>query len=136
MQSQFKDVGITVDITDQSFPAVGDAYNRGDHHLADFFYYDVDPYFTRALFGCDQIAHGFNWEHYCNPDLTAMIDKANATPDNTARTALYKQIGQIIMQAAVIIPIYNSSGLFVGTSSLKGLAFTVNAFPLFHNASM
>jgi len=136
MQSQFKDVGIAVDITDQSFPAVGDAYNRGDHHLADFFYYDVDPYFTRALFGCDQIAHGFNWEHYCNDDLTAMIDKANATPDNNARTALYKQIGQIIMQAAVIIPIYNSSGLFVGTSSLKGLAFTVNAFPLFHNASM
>jgi len=136
MQSQFKDVGIAVDITDQSFPAVGDAYNRGDHHLADFFYYDVDPYFTRALFGCDQIAHGFNWEHYCNDDLTAMIDKANATPDNNARTALYKQIGQIIMKAAVIIPIYNSSGLFVGTSSLKGLAFTVNAFPLFHNASM
>jgi len=136
MQSQFKDVGITVDITDQSFPAVGDAYNRGDHHLADFFYYDVDPYFTRALFGCDQIAHGFNWEHYCNDDLTAMIDKANATPDNNARTALYKQIGEIIMKAAVIIPIYNSSGLFVGTSSLKGLAFTVNAFPLFHNASM
>jgi peptide/nickel transport system substrate-binding protein len=136
MQSQFKDVGIAVDISDQSFPAVGDAYNRGDHHLADFFYYDVDPYFTRALFGCDQIAHGFNWEHYCNPDLTSMIDKANATPDNDARTALYKQVGQTIMQAAVIIPIYNSSGLFVGTSGLKGLAFTVNAFPLFHNVSM
>lgn len=136
MQSQFKDVGIAVDITDQSFPAVGDAYNRGDHHLADFFYYDVDPYFTRALFGGDQIAHGFNWEHYDNPDLTAMIDKANATADNNARTALYKQVGQTIMQAAVIIPIYNSSGLFVGTSSLKGLAFTVNAFVLFHAASM
>src|SRR6266576_3327845 len=136
MQSQFKDVGIAVDISDQSFPAVGDAYNRGDHHLADFFYYDVDPYFTRALFGCDQIAHGFNWEHYCNPDLVTMIDKANATPDNDGRAALYKKVGQTIMQAAVIIPIYNSSGLFVGTSGLKGLAFTVNAFPLFHNASM
>jgi peptide/nickel transport system substrate-binding protein len=136
MQSQFKDVGIAVDITDQSFPAVGDAYNRGDHNLADFFYYDVDPYFTRALFGGDQIAHGFNWEHYDNPDLTALIDKANATADNAQRTALYKQIGQTIMQAAVIIPIYNSSGLFVGSSSLKGLAFTVNAFVLFHAASM
>jgi peptide/nickel transport system substrate-binding protein len=136
MQSQFKDVGIAVDISDQSFPAVGDAYNRGDHHLADFFYYDVDPYFTRALFGGDQIAHGFNWEHYDNADLTALIDKANATADNAQRTALYKQVGQTIMQAAVIIPIYNSSGLFVGTSSLKGLAFTVNAFVLFHAASM
>jgi ABC-type transport system substrate-binding protein len=136
MQSQFKDVGIAVDISDQSFPAVGDAYNRGDHHLADFFYYDVDPYFTRALFGCDQIDHGFNWEHYCNPALTAMVEKANATADNTARTELYKQVGKTIMEAAVIIPIYNSSGLFVGNSQLKGMNFTVNAFPLFHAASM
>jgi peptide/nickel transport system substrate-binding protein len=136
MQSQFKDVGIAVDISDQSFPAVGDAYNRGDHHLADFFYYDVDPYFTRALFGCDQIAHGFNWEHYCNPDLVALVDKANATADNNQRTTLYKQAGKTIMEAAVIIPIYNSSGLFVGKSSVKGLAFTVNAFPLFHAVSM
>ena len=115
---------------------MGDAYNRGDQHLADFFYYDVDPYFTRALFGGDQIAHGFNWEHYYNPDLTALIDKANATADNAQRTALYKQVGQTIMEAAVIIPIYNSSGLFVGSSALKGLAFTVNAFVLFHAASM
>ncbi|HXI97194.1 MAG TPA: ABC transporter substrate-binding protein [Candidatus Acidoferrum sp.] len=136
MQSQFKDVGIQVDISDQSFPAVADAYNRGDQHLADFFYYDVDPYFTRALFGGDQIAHGFNWEHYDNPDLTAQIDKANATADNNQRAELYKQVGKTIMEAAVIIPIYNSSGLFVGTSSIQGLAFTVNAFPLFHAVSM
>jgi hypothetical protein len=40
------------------------------------------------------------------------------------------------MEAAVVIPIYNSDGLFVGASSLKGVRFTVNAFPLFHDASM
>ena len=40
------------------------------------------------------------------------------------------------MEAAVIIPIYNSSGLFAATSSLKGMNFTVNAFPLFHTASI
>lgn len=136
MQSQFKDVGIAVDISDQSFPAVGDAYNRGDQHLADFFYYDVDPYFLRAIFGSDQIAHGFNWEHYSNPSLDTLVDKANSTADASQRTALYKQAGQTVMEAAVIIPIYNSDGLFVGTSSLKGVQFTVNAFPLFHNASM
>jgi peptide/nickel transport system substrate-binding protein len=136
MQSQFKDVGIAVDISDQSFPAVGDAYNRGDHHLADFFYYDVDPYFVRAIFGADQIAHGFNWEHYSNPALDALADKANATADATQRNTLYRQAGQMVMEAAVIIPIYNSDGLFVGTSALKGIQFTVNAFPLFHNASM
>jgi peptide/nickel transport system substrate-binding protein len=136
MQSQFRDVGIQVDISDQSFPAVGDAYNRGDHNLADFFYYDVDPYFVRAIFGSDQIAHGFNWEHYSNPQLDALVDKANATSDAAARTKLYQQANSIIMDAAVIIPIYNSDGLFVGTSKLKGVQFTVNATPLFHGASM
>jgi peptide/nickel transport system substrate-binding protein len=136
MQSQFRDVGIQVDISDQSFPAVGDAYNRGDQHLADFFYYDVDPYFVRAIFGADQIAHGFNWEHYANPQLDALVDRANATPDASARAKLYQQANRSIMEAAVIIPIYNSDGLFVGTSGLKGVQFTVNATPLFHGASM
>ena len=136
MQSQFRDVGIQVDINDQSFPAVGDAYNRGDHNLADFFYYDVDPYFVRAIFGSDQIAHGFNWEHYANPQLDALVDKANATSDAAARTKLYQQANKIISDAAVIIPIYNSDGLFVSTSRLKGVQFTVNATPLFHGASM
>jgi peptide/nickel transport system substrate-binding protein len=136
MQSQLRDVGIQVDISDQSFPAVGDAYNRGDQHLADFFYYDVDPYFVRAIFGADQIAHGFNWEHYSNPQLDAMVDRANATSDAAARAGLYQQVNRTIMEAAVIIPIYNSDGLFVGTSGLSGVQFTVNATPLFHGASM
>jgi hypothetical protein len=42
----------------------------------------------------------------------------------------------MIMEAAVIIPIYNSDGLFVSTSKLQGVQFSVNAFPLFHNASL
>jgi peptide/nickel transport system substrate-binding protein len=88
------------------------------------------------IFGCDQIASGFNWEHYCNPGLDSLVDQANAISDQTKRTELYKQANRIIMDAAVIIPLYNSTGLFVGSSSLKGLEFTVNALPLFHNASM
>jgi peptide/nickel transport system substrate-binding protein len=136
MQSQLKDAGIQVNISDQSFPAVGDTYNRGDQHLADFFYYDVDPYFVRSIFGADQIAHGFNWEHYANPDLDALASKANATADESTRVALYKQANKIIMDAAVIIPIYNSDGLFVSSSSVQGVQFTNNAFPLFHSASV
>ena len=136
MQAQFRDVGIATDISDQSFPAVATTYNKGDQHLADFFFYALDPYFVRTLFACDQIASGFNWEHYCNPSLDALVEQANATSDEAKRTDLYKQANKIIMDAAVIIPLYNSTGLFLGSSSLKGLDFTVNALPLFHNASM
>jgi peptide/nickel transport system substrate-binding protein len=137
LQSQFKDVGIQVNISDQAFPAVADTYNRGDQHLADFFYYDLDPFFVRSIFGADQIAHGFNWEHYASPELDALSTKANATStESTSRVDLYKQANKMIMDAAVIIPIYNSDGLFVSTSSLRGVQFTNNAFPLFHGASL
>ena len=67
--------------------------------------------------------------------VDALVDKANGTADAAQRTALYKQAGKTVMEAAVIIPIYNSDGLFVSSSSVKGVRFTVNAFPLFHNAT-
>lgn len=135
LQAQFKAVGIQTSISDQSFPTVAATYNRGDQHIADFFYYDVDPYFTHALFDCSQIKSGFNWEHYCNPQVGKMIDKANTIPNAKKRVALYQQIGKELMQAAVIIPIYNLRNVFVGPTSIKGLVFTTSATPLFHNVA-
>lgn len=135
LQAQFKAVGIQTAISDQSFPAVAATYNRGDQHIADFFYTDVDPYFTHALFDCSQIKSGFNWEHYCNPKVDQMIDKANTIPNAKKRVALYRQIGKELMQAAVIIPIYNLRNVFVGPNSIRGIVFTTSATPLFHNVT-
>jgi peptide/nickel transport system substrate-binding protein len=136
LQAQFKAVGISTNISDQSFPAVADTYNQGKHNLADFFYYDVDPYFTYALFGCNFIKSGYNWEHYCSTANDNMISKANATGELAARTALYKEIGRQLMDAAVVIPIYDLRNIFVAPTSINGLVFTVNGEPLFQNVSL
>jgi peptide/nickel transport system substrate-binding protein len=136
LQAQFKQVGISTNISDQSFPAVADTYNQGKHNLADFFYYDVDPYFVYALFGCNFIKSGYNWEHYCSAANDNMIAQANATGDLVARTSLYKEIGRQLMDAAVVIPIYDLRNVFVAPTSIKGLAFTVNGEPLFQGVSL
>jgi peptide/nickel transport system substrate-binding protein len=136
MQAQFKQVGIATTISSQSFPTVADTYNQGKHNLADFFYYDVDPYFTLALFGCDFIKSGYNWEHYCDNSLDAKINAANATADAKARSDKYKDIGRILMDQAVVIPIYDLRGIFVMPKNVNGLAFTVNAEPVFHAVSL
>lgn len=136
LQSQFQAVGIQVSITDQSFPAVATTYNSGLHNLADFFYYDVSPYFVRAIYGCDEIKTGFNWQHYCNPLVDRMVAQANATVHDAQRFQLYQKIGQTLMGAAVTIPIYDQRGVYVGPSSMKGIVFAVNAVPLFHAVSI
>lgn len=136
LQSQFQAVGIQTAISDQSFPAVAATYNRGGHNLADFFYYDVSPYFARSIFGCDEIKTGFNWEHYCNPRLDSMVTRANATVRDAQRYELYQRIGNMLMQDAVIIPIYDQRGVYVGPARMKGIVFTDNAIPLFHTVSV
>ncbi len=45
--------------------------------------------------------------HWFRPDYDALLDKANATVDQNARTALYKQAEQMITeQGGVIIPVF------------------------------
>jgi peptide/nickel transport system substrate-binding protein len=135
MQAQFQAVGIQTEISAQSFPTVGQTYNNGDHNLADFFYYAPDPYFMRALFNCDQIATGFNWMHYCNPDLDTLVQQGNATGDVAERTRIYAEAAKIVMEAAVVIPIYEQRAVFAGKNDIAELFFTVNGTPVFHDVT-
>lgn len=136
LQAQFKAVGIATTISDQSFPAVAATYNKGAQHLADFFYYDPDPYFTHALFACSQVKSGFNWGHYCNPKLDAMVNKANTIVNAAKRNKLYEAVGNKLMEDAVIIPIYNLRSVYVGLAALKGVQFTLAGTPLLHRATV
>jgi ABC-type transport system substrate-binding protein len=61
-----------------------------------------------------------------------MINHANTIVNAKKRVALYQQIGKKLMEAAVIIPIYNLRGVFVGPATLKGIVFDFAATPLFH----
>ncbi len=136
LQAQFQEIGIQTDISAQSFPTVGETYNTGGHHLADFFYYADDPYFMRALYGCDQIASGFNWMHYCNPDLDALVQEGNATADAESRAAIYARAAKIVMEAAVVIPIYEQTAFFAGKKGISGLFFSVSGGPFFHDVTV
>lgn len=136
MQAQFQEVGIQSEISAQSFPTVGETYNKGEHHLANFFYYAVDPYFMRALYACDQIESGFNWMHYCNPELDALVQQGNATADPAERAAIYAQAARIVMEDAVVIPIYEQRAVFVGQAGISNLAFSINGMPYFHDVAV
>lgn len=132
MQAQLATVGFHVTITDQAFPAVGTTYNQGKHNLADWFYYDVDPYLFNSVFNSGQIKAGFNWEHYDNKAIDGQIAAANETVDLAARTAKYEAIALTLAQSATIIPIYNLESIVVTQPSVKGIKFSTTGQPLFH----
>jgi peptide/nickel transport system substrate-binding protein len=138
MQSQFQAIGIQTDISAESFPAVGDTLNNGNggHNLTDFFYYAPDPFFMRALFACDQVGKGFNWMHYCNPDVDKMVTEGNATGDAAKRQEIYAAAAKLVMEDATFIPIYEQAAVFPAKKSVTGLMFTTTGGPLFYNVSV
>lgn len=135
IQAQMHAVGIQSTITDQAFPSVSTTYDQGKQNLADWFYYDVDPYLFNTVFSSTQIASGFNWAHYANPAVDAAIAAANADTNASSRAAKYEDIALTLMQSATVIPLYNLETIMVGASGLTGVQFSLTAQPLFHQAS-
>ncbi len=134
MQAQFKDVGIKMNITEQSFPAVQDTLHRGDHNLAPFFFYAVDPSFANSIYSTEAIST-FNWMHYSNADVDKMINEGQQESDPAKRAPIYIELNKKIMNDAVMIPIYYKAVVLAAKKSVKGFRYTVNGFPFFYNVT-
>jgi ABC-type transport system substrate-binding protein len=114
---------------------VGTTYNQGKHNLADWFYYDVDPYLFNSVFSSKQIKAGFNWSHYDNPSVDRAITAANADPNTDSRIQRYEAISLTLAKSAVVIPIYNLESIVVTQPDIAGIKFSSVGQPLFHSAT-
>ena len=94
------------------------------------------PLPAQHLGNSDAIKSGFNWSHYDNPSLDAMIAKANRTADATARDALYEQVCTTLMKDAVYLPLWNVNDPFTMTPGVTGLHTTLNGYITFHSAGL
>jgi peptide/nickel transport system substrate-binding protein len=54
---------------------------------------------------------GFNWAHYSNPEVDALLEEAASSRDASARCELYKQLQEIIATDYVMINVSNGGRL-------------------------
>ena len=136
LQSQFKEVGIDLQLTSESNPTIFNTYNRGDQNLGDIFWWGADPESLYSLYHSSQIASGFNWSHYTNPTLDALLEQGYAEGDQNARMALYQQAQIMIMDDAVLIPLWGKMQLMAGKTTVTGWDYTLNVYPLHYNTTV
>lgn len=134
LQAQLKKAGVAVTISDQGFPAVATTYNQGKQHLANWFYYDADPFTLSTVFSCDQIKSGFNWAHYCDSSLDSAIKQANATVEKAQRLEAYQNIVRKLDNSASFLPIYDTKTILV-TQGVSGIKFGKTGQPYFTSAT-
>jgi peptide/nickel transport system substrate-binding protein len=134
LQAQLKKVGVAVTISDQGFPAVATTYNKGDQNLANWFYYDADPFTLNTVYACNQVASGFNWAHYCDNSVDSAIVQANATVDHDQRVKAYEDIVKKLNDSASFLPIYETKTILV-TKGVSGIQFGQTGQPYFTAAT-
>ena len=131
LQAQLKKAGVDVKISAESFPTVAASMNAGKHNLGNFFYFDLDG--RDALYATldsSQVKSGYNWAHYSNPKLDALLAKANN--DTAGREQALKDAMKIAMDDAVYIPLYDVRQLWVTNKDVSGVKFGQSGYPLFY----
>jgi peptide/nickel transport system substrate-binding protein len=134
--SELNKVGFAASTTVQPFATAQASFNAGLHNLGAFGYYGTDPYLLNIWVNSDAIKSGFNWSHYDNPKIDAMIAQANETAGTAARDSLYEQVCVDLMQDAIYLPLWNVNDPFTMTSGISGLHTTLNGYVTFHSAAL
>ena len=134
--SELNKVGFTASTTVQPFATAQASYNSGAHNLGAFGYYGTDPYLLNIWVNSDAIKSGFNWSHYDNPKIDALIAQANKTAADAARNALYEQISTDLMKDAIYLPLWNVNDPFTMAPGVSGLHTTLNGYVTFHAAAL
>jgi len=137
-QAQMKDVGIEVKIVSLARSAWGDGVNQGKHNLTVQIFGLADPSVLSINFHSKNISKNgetaFNWSRYSNPDLDKLLDQGDVTLDPNQRVQIYQQAQQIIMNDAIIIPVYILEQIWGRSVSVVDTTYGIGGLPYYYTA--
>lgn len=131
LQANLKEVGFDAFINAQSRSPWFAALGNGEHNLAPMGLWNADPDMMRALYHSNGSA--FSWSHYKNPELDKLVEEGLLSTNPKVRQQFYVKAQEILMRDAVTLPIHEQMNLFAMKAAYKGLAFQVNAYPVYYD---
>ena len=135
LYSQLKSIGIELQIEMMDYGVQVEAGQRGRKNMLFMGGSGYSAFDTlKPHFHSDNTGNGFAWAKYLDPELDSLLDEAVlVTNDAARRTELYGRAQVLIMEAALILPIYDYAVLIGINTKVKGLAWrSVGLVPTFY----
>jgi peptide/nickel transport system substrate-binding protein len=127
-QAQLKDIGIDLQVQISPPLTVNENQRKGDSHLSPLPAARSDP----SVLSNDVHSRNlgsFNFTFANDPMLDDLLDRADAEMDEKRRLELESQLQKIIMDRAMVFPLYNRDNIVVANQKVEGLEFERGFFP-------
>lgn len=122
VQTQLQSVGIQVELRLLERARMFADANKGEHNLGLKFWLTADPEFLRLHFRSSNIGN-WNWSHYSEPSMDAMLDEGAATLDTAKRAKIYGDIQKRIMREALLVPLFDAEYVSALASRVRGVEY-------------
>jgi len=122
VQAQLRDLGIVVEIVAQGNPAQQNSAQQGMHNMVWMQWSGLDPAILRTVFHSENAGIGWNFSHYNNPEVDAMLEAQAQETDVDARAALFADIQQTILDDAAVYPLWPLNRIWGVRSHVQGFS--------------
>lgn len=135
LQDQWRTIGVRVRLDPvPTFNILRERVASGEYNLVAYYTFGLDPALLNQFF---MTSGSTNWSQYSNPELDRLLSEATRQVEPTVRNSLYAQAQQIIMDAALILPIRDYVNINGASAALQNFNFDAYGwFPILNNMAL
>lgn len=126
IQDQLRQIGITVNVEQMERATWNEQVYAGGNYDVSFWAHAItvlDGDFAMYPFFHSSLANGqgANMYNYKNPEVDALLEQARSEQDESVRNDLYRQMCEIILDDAVLVPCYGVYRTMAANTNLKNV---------------
>jgi len=117
----------------------GAAYEEilaGNYALVYMYWIRADPSPLRYLFHSDNVNGNGAYTNFVSEELDAALEAADVETNDDARAQDYITAQNIIMENALVIPMFNVNSTYLTAPSVQGFSFDVEGYPWLYDVSI
>jgi peptide/nickel transport system substrate-binding protein len=117
----------------------GAAYEEllaGNYTLVYMYWTRPDPSPLRSLFHSENANGGGAWTNFVSEELDAALADASTNTDEEARKQDYVTAQKIIMENALVLPMFTVNTSYLTALSVQGFSFDLEGYPFLYDISI
>jgi peptide/nickel transport system substrate-binding protein len=134
VQSQFKDIGVQMDIQDFEFGTLLQKCQAGEHQMEMMGYTYPIADIAYLWFDSANIGTGLNLSHDNDPNLDDLIDKSRAALDKEASDQVYQDLQKYLVDQAIWVPLWIDKYTEAYDKSIQDAKFHPDGYTVYFDA--